>query len=97
MNRAPTDAPETVAYTTSGMLGGMIGPMVGGCCSYTAGEIVIKSIFIHSLDLNGSKAAGIGYCGTGHTSKDYAGKDVYMAKAARQPAYYFHTERKQFF
>ena len=28
MNKAPTDAPDTVAYTTSGMLGGMIGPSV---------------------------------------------------------------------
>ena len=28
MNRAPTEAPETVAYTTRGMEGGMIGPNV---------------------------------------------------------------------
>ena len=73
MNRAPTDAPETVAYTTSGMLGGMIWSHGGGSCGYTAGEIVIKSIFIHGLDLNGSKTAGIGYCGAGHTSKNHAG------------------------
>ena len=28
MNKAPTDAPDTVAYTTRRMLGGMIGPSV---------------------------------------------------------------------
>lgn len=71
--QAPTDAPETVAYTTSGMLGGMIGPMVEDAAVTQQEKSLSNPCSFIALISIGTKAAGIRYCGTGHTSKDYAG------------------------